>query len=129
MRAIKIDVVKETVEEIEISGSLDSMYAALQCDCICSVGIHLTPCEVLWVDDEGLLKDPIGAFTIVGYPNPLSGHGIILGVTSSGANRSTKYSADLVRRMVEFTDPKYLPKPEIKVISFNEDNRPAFNTH
>lgn len=117
MKAIKIDVVKKTVEDIEISGDLISMYKALECDCVTSV--RITDDEILWVDDDGLLHDnPIGAFLFENYPQVLSGHGLILGVTGSGENRSTKLKSESIKELIRFEDVKNLPEPSIHFVNF-----------
>lgn len=119
MKAIKIDVVKKEVTEIEINGDIKSMYEALECDFI--EGITLIEREEkLWIDEEGLLRDePLGAFRMLGYPQVLSGHGLVLGITSSGENRGTWLEVDQIKRLVEFVGLDEIPEPSFTVTTFD----------
>jgi hypothetical protein len=105
MKAIKIDVVKKEVYEVEISSDIKTMHKQLECSCFAAAG-HLKNKDMLLVDDEGLLVEkPLGFFIISGYPNLLSGHGLVVGVSRSGATVPAKSTADGIKQMVEFIDP------------------------
>lgn len=122
IKAILIDVEAKEVREVELQSKgrdsyLDAMYKQLKCDCITSALPHLfnTVGHVMFVDDEGLLKDkPMGAFYIEPHKDcVLSGNAIIVKVGEEGESLSHKLDVDLLALMVEFTDVKNLPEPEM----------------
>lgn len=116
MRAIKIDVTKKEVYEIQIDGSIQSMHAALECETFDMVRLSRT--EILWVDDEGLLKkNPVGAFKIDTYPQLLSGHGLIIGIDPGGYNVETKISVEDIKDRIAFKDVDQLPKAALHFFS------------
>jgi len=115
MRAIKIDVVKRQVYEVDVKPGIEEIYKQLECDCFDTVPI--TPRkEILYVDDNGLLIDKkLGAFSIGTYPYILSGHGLILGL-SGPDSVATKLSLGVVRSLVKWRDVSELPEPKIEVL-------------
>jgi len=84
MKAILIDVHSQTIKEVEIeknaSVNIGHIYEHLKCDCFTSVGIDEN--NDVFVDDEGLLKlTPLSKFFLYkGYPQPLAGNGLIVGI-------------------------------------------------
>lgn len=88
MKAIHINPITQTIREIEIPSSSDgghlaAMYAVLECSLVDVV--RLEDGDGIFVDDEGLLKDEPGPFfTLWGYPNPIAGHGLVLGCDEDG---------------------------------------------
>lgn len=88
MKAIHIDPTTKTVREIEIPDPatgehLSAIYAVLGCRAFDLV--RLEGGDAVFVDDEGLLKDDPGPFFgLWGYPNPLAGHGLVLGADDDG---------------------------------------------
>ncbi len=117
MRAIKIDVIKKEIYEIDIPGDRTSMCKALEADGYDSV--RIAKAEMLWVDGEGLLrKPPLGAFMFHPYPQALPGHGLIIGLRGP-ENAATKLTLEEVRESVEFVDISELPVPVIQFASFD----------
>lgn len=117
MRAIKIDVTKKEIYEVEITDDIKTIYKHLGCDCFCQVGRGLKSGDMLLVDDNGLLHEkPIGAFTFGTYPQPLSGHGIFIGTDEAGETIDAQSDIEFIRTQVRFTDVKNLPEPEFKII-------------
>jgi hypothetical protein len=118
MRAIKIDVVKKEIYEIDIKGGYQSM-----CQVLDSEGydpIRISKTEKLWVDGEGLLRrPPLGAFMYDPYPNALSGHGLILGLRGPDSV-GTKLTLEEVRVRVRFVGVEELPLPVILMASFEK---------
>ncbi len=114
MRAIKIDVVKKDVYEVDVNNSLEAIYQQLECDCFTTVAINFRNSDSLLVDDEGLLHEPLGAFIIGTYPQPLSGHGLIQGVGEEGETIPAKSKLDYIKSIVVFVDPSKLPEPKIE---------------
>lgn len=119
MKAIKIDVVKKEVYEVEITSDIKTFYKHLECGCFCQVGRRLPNGDMLLVDDNGLLKDThLGWFTFGTYPQPLTGHGLMVGTSRSGETVPCKSTLEYVKSAVRFIAPKSLPKPKIEVRSF-----------
>ena len=120
MKAIKIDVVNQTITEIELAPGIDAIYQELDCNlftCISPIGFP--PGDAIYIDDEGLLRDPvIGAFSVRGYPQVLSGHGLIIGTDSEGESISCKCILESIKKAIRFEDPHYLPEPGFKIIHF-----------
>jgi hypothetical protein len=119
MRAIKIDVIKKDVYEVEITPDIKTFYKHLECDCFCQVGRRMKNNDILIVDDEGLLKSAIGAFKFDTYFQPLSGHGLIYGTSGSGETIPAKSSIDDIKSKVTFMGTNGLPEPKIEVRSFD----------
>jgi hypothetical protein len=98
-KAIKIDAVNRTVTEVEINDWQDIAPA---------IGADLFTCvdlgggETLYVDDEGLLKNPEHFMMIGGYPEPIAGSGLILGTDEMGESKDTELTVELVRDGVHF---------------------------
>lgn len=87
MKAIHINPKTQTIREIEIPNNGDELnpaiYAILECQLFDVV--RLEGGDGIFVDDEGLLKDEPGPFfTLWGYPNPIAGHGLVLGCDEDG---------------------------------------------
>lgn len=84
MKAILIDVHSQTIKEVEIeknaSVNIGHIYEHLKCDCFTCVGIDEN--NDVFVDDEGLLSlTPLSKFFLYkGYPQPLAGNGLIVGI-------------------------------------------------
>jgi len=61
--------------------------------------------ETIFVDDEGLLKNPSHFFLWRDYGQPLAGNGLILGVDhNTGESESTHLTVEEVADMVTFVD-------------------------
>lgn len=119
MKAIKIDVIKKEVYEVEITSNIETFYKHLECDCFCQVGRRLPNGDMLLVDDNGLLiSKPVGVFEFGTYPQALSGHGLMVGTSRSGETIPCKSTIEYVKSVVRFITPKSLPKPKIEVRSF-----------
>ena len=103
MKAIKIDVVKKEVYEVNIEDTLEAIYEQIESDMF-EVALAIRPQgDVVYVDEEGLLKVSKGWFTIQGQPQPLSGHGLVVGLDHhNGASRDVKVTVDEVRKIVTF---------------------------
>ncbi len=117
MRCIVIDVESREVKEAQIPETADSGVSFIQG----VVGGHFASAgivkghprgegeDVLFVDDEGLLKEKAGSFAFAGmnHPTPLGfeGSGIVVGIDRVGETVGAKVPLDEVRRMVQFTRP------------------------
>lgn len=120
MKAILIDVEKKEITEVEHDGSLDSTHALLKCDCITSAESHLfgPVSHTLFVDDEGLYREPpIGAFQIANG-QVLSGNGLIVGAGLEGEDISHNVNIKSISQVIRFCDISELPEPSFEFISF-----------
>ena len=107
MRAVLIDPVAKTVEEIDSPLDLKSLYALLQCSTLdlVTVGEH-----DLYVDDEGLLvEDPV-FFSIRGYPQPLAGRAVLCRHNVEGNCAPATLSLATVRQRVTFPRDDRAPR-------------------
>lgn len=120
MIGIKIDVIKKEIYEVELTSDYKEIYAQLECGTFACIGVKtLAPRDTIYIDDEGLLReDPIGAFSIRGYPQVLSGHGLILGTGPEGDSVDYRTPIQVVKELVRFEDLYYLPKPTFQITSF-----------
>lgn len=107
MRAIKIDVEIKEIYEVEISNDIDDIYRHLKCDTFDCVSINDN--NTLYLDDEGLLKEPLGIFSIGEYV--YSGNGLIIGLNNQGASIDCDLSLSTVDKMIDFDQFKTLPTP------------------
>lgn len=103
MKAILIDPFTETISEVDYVGPYQQIYALLShetmpVDCYTVVG--LDDGESIFVDDEGLLKDPTHFFIWKDYPQPLAGKGLILGCDDEGKTIGTELTLDYVKSKV-----------------------------
>lgn len=118
MRAIKIDVLKKEVYEVQIKGDCPSLYKQLDCETI--TGVRISKTEMLYVDDEGLRRRPLlGAFRINGYPQALPGHGVIVGLRGPD-EVSSGLHVEAVRANVQFVDISELPAPVFTTYHFEK---------
>jgi len=77
MKAIKIDAEKRRVTEVEVSGLADMQEAV---DGLIEVGHYFSGSpDVIYVDEEGLLKGPENFFLLRGVTEMLAGNGLIVG--------------------------------------------------
>lgn len=107
MRAIKIDVVNQTITEVEMKGSsLNEMYRLLECEMIEAITLNRAtkkkPGNILWVDEEGLLKPSIGYFELEDFPQTLSGHGLVTGIDYDGETVATTLSVEEISSKIEW---------------------------
>ena len=102
IRGIQIDAEKRTVKEVRVIGDYKAIYPFINCDCFTVVGISDT--EGIYVDDEGLLKEPKHFFMYQGYPEPLAGNGLILGTNDEGDSVDTQLTVEFVRKQIKCAD-------------------------
>lgn len=110
MRAVIIDPWNRTVYATDKPDwSLEAMYQTLSgpdgfrpVDDINSVRVGRD--QMLWLDGEGFLIPDVSCWKLRGYPRPLAGIGLILGITEDGYNKETMLEVDWVQSMVEWTN-------------------------
>lgn len=118
MKALHINVITKEITEIDLEKGLQPLYKALECDTFAAVVPRGFPAgDCLYIDDEGLLKEPIGAFTVKGFPQVLSGHGLVVGTDEDGDSADVKLTLDELKEIAEFTSVDQLPEPGFTFIS------------
>lgn len=110
MKAIKIDVEKKEVYFVEIDkkDELKSIYKHLGANMF-EVALTLRgQNDMVYVDEEGLLKPKNkipGWFMIEGQPQPLAGHGLVVGCNpNTGASRDVKCTIEFIQGVVQFLE-------------------------
>jgi len=101
MKAILIDSVNREVKEVDVT-DYKSYYPLINCECFTVVNFGKDN-DSIFVDDEGLLKDPENFFMFRGS-NPLAGNGLILGTDSKGESIAPKITLEQVKEAVKFLD-------------------------
>jgi hypothetical protein len=80
------------------------IYKLIDCEPSPFTVVELPNRDVIFVDDEGLLKEPRYFFTIKGYPQPLAGKGLVLGTGPDGQTVSAKMSFQELGEMVGYVE-------------------------
>ena len=100
-----IDPEARTVTNVKVDvkdgSGIEDIYRHLGVDCFDLARINRHG-DAVFVDDEGLLKDPEYFFAIEGYPEKLAGRGLVLGCDARGETVSPVASFDSVKRGVKF---------------------------
>lgn len=109
MKAILIDVEAQELRYVDVikenGSSLQSMYDQIGCDLV--EVINIDDQNDLFVDEEGLLKlDENSKFFLYdGFPQPLAGNGLILGLEANeGETIATTLTLEEVAEKVIFAD-------------------------
>lgn len=103
LKSFLIDPFQKTVRPMEIENNIDEWHKVLDCQIYTHVmlGKHRDKPIDLWVDDEGLLRQPnYPYFYWIGYHEPLCGYGMInssTGPESISSNLSLQYVATRVQ--------------------------------
>jgi len=104
MRAIRIDMKKKTVTEVELD-STDTLKALQE-----QVGGLITTAHCLengddiYCDDEGLLKHQEGFFRYERVSPPCVGNGIIVGHDGHGRTVAAKSTLEDIQKAIVFMD-------------------------
>lgn len=90
-----------TIEPVAMTGGADNLqdiYRLLACDIITAA--HLDAHDAIYCDDEGLTHGPVYQFFgVKGYPQPLAGRGLIVGIDAEGHDCAPRISlADIKAR-------------------------------
>lgn len=102
MKAILINVHNRTVTEVDIDGGLDSLYKALGVNIVeIAQNDLLRGQDVMYVDEEGLLKDNL-FFDMDGGYQSIAGNGLIVGTDEDGNSCDAETPLDSVVEAVNF---------------------------
>ena len=107
IRAILINPRDKTIEEIDHGPYADHGFAeALGCDMICTVPLpsHGGRRHMLITDDEGLFVPDQRFFSIAGYPQPIGGPSVIVGVGDAGETLSATVPLAVAIKAVSWLD-------------------------
>lgn len=103
MKALLIDSKNRMVKQIEIGEDFTEISKAIGCDVFAAPHI-LKNNDTMYVDDEGLLKDPQHFFLLDTYPQPIAGNGLILGCDHEGDSIDAKTSLTELADRIKFMD-------------------------
>jgi len=102
VKAIKIDAENRKVEEIEINNLVD-MQEAVGGFIQVGYGFPDTP-DVIYVDEEGLLKEPKNFFALDGQTEILAGNGLVIGYGKLGESIDAEITMDYIKGKVLWMD-------------------------
>ena len=105
MKAILINPKLQTINEINYSGDYKDIYKLTECSTFtCVYPFNLNE-DVIYLDDEGLLKQSNYCFTFRcdnGHNPILCGNALILGTDEEGESQDVESSIDEIKRRVSF---------------------------
>ena len=80
MKAYLINSETKTITPVDYNGDYNTIYTHIGCDLFDVVYANINEHRIsVFVDDEGLLKNPQHFFILKGYGQPLAGNGLVLG--------------------------------------------------
>lgn len=106
MRAIKIDVQKRDVYEIEMKGGdFRELYGVIgnNCTCFCAP-IRFDNDDTMFSDDEILLRpnDIVGGFIMPDWSYPIYNNAVIIGADDEGESVSAKSDINELKNQITF---------------------------
>lgn len=101
MKAILIDVKARTVTDIVMSKGIEVIRKLIGCECFAQ-GFTTEDRDTCYVDDEGLINGTKEFFYFKGYPQPLAGNGLVIGIDSGGESVDVKTSAKELAEQISF---------------------------
>jgi hypothetical protein len=108
MKALKINVVTQQIEEIELKDGygLKAIYDAIGNGCnLFECPITFDNGDTIYCDENGLLKEPIGAFMMKDWAYPIQGNGLLVGTDIyTGESIPVKTSAEELASQIQFLD-------------------------
>ncbi len=100
MKALKIDVATKKVTQVEIQ-DYKEIYKHINAELFCCP-VQFPNGDVLYADDEGLLKEVVGCFCMPNWNHPIVGNAIILGSTEYGESTDCKTKAEYLQSTILF---------------------------
>ena len=104
MKGILINAEKETISVVEHDGDISTLYKLLGCRTIEAVYPFMHQ-DVIYIDEEGLLKDSNFSFTFETDGNgfiPLFGNGIVVGTDEEGNDIACQSILEDIKHRVTF---------------------------
>lgn len=115
IQVILVDPFDQSLSYIDISESnLQDYYKAMQCDCFDVV--YLGGGVIMYVDDEGLLKDNM--YFKLGQAN-YAGRSILANETEDGGTTDCMLTIEEVIEKLEWLPEGHVEEPLMKFIPFN----------
>lgn len=102
LRGFLIDPEAKTIKQVVHNGDYKQIYEFTGCDCFTVVQIDDVNC--VYVDDNSLLDSPRYFFVLKGYPQPLAGKGLVLGVDREGETIGSNFELEELQPLVSFTE-------------------------
>ena len=105
MKAYLIDPAARTVEQVQYSGDYHQIYELIGASTFDVAYINAKR-DGLFVDDEGMLRDPEtqSYFLVQGCPNPLAGKALCLGCNDEGESVAPRITLQELRQRVIWID-------------------------
>lgn len=106
MKAIKIDVEKRDVYNIEMGKDYREIYKVIGNNCtMFAVPVTFENMDSLFCDDESLLRNDIkGGFMMPGWVTPIIGNAVIIGTDDEGESVDCLSDLDEIKSKVVFLD-------------------------
>jgi hypothetical protein len=99
---------RDIVSVLHDVSNYKEIYKLIECDDSPFTLVYIDDRNVIFVDDEGLLKDARHYFNVEGHPFPIAGIGLVLGTDPEGETTSTSLSLPELQAKVSFTERKLL---------------------
>ena len=113
MKAILIDPFDESVSEVDYNGDYKEISNLINCGPIDCVSLDDT--NDIYIDDEGLLKNPTRYFRIFSYKtmriSTLAGKGLILGHNDEGESIATTLDVNEYAKTIQFLPDTHVEEP------------------
>jgi hypothetical protein len=121
IEALKIDVTNRTVEAVTLPATdgLKILHELIGCQTM--GGFYLDGCHYCYVDDEGLLGEVKGWFSLPGFSHPIAGNAVVTGSNiRTGADASVKPGLlEQIQNSITFLGADEADvEPDIDVISW-----------
>jgi len=84
------------------------IYKLIECEGSPFTLVYIDDHNVIFVDDEGLLKDQRYYFNVEGHPFPIAGIGLVLGTDAEGETTSTSLTLPDLLAKVSFVERKLI---------------------
>jgi hypothetical protein len=105
MKAIKIDVVNQKVEQVNIGNDLEDIYEQISNGCSTFTCVYgLETADVIYADDEALFQDVQGGFMLHSMKYPIVGNGLVLGTNLEGESISPEVSVEFIQKNIIWLD-------------------------
>ena len=105
MKAIKIDIVNQKVEQVNIGNELEDIYEQIDNGCSTFTCVYgLDTADVIYADDEALFKEVQGGFMLHSMKYPIVGNGLVLGTNLEGESVNPEVSVDFIEKNIIWLD-------------------------
>jgi hypothetical protein len=113
-----IDSEKREIRPHVYNGDYKTIHSAIGCDTFTVATFCPDTGDCAFVDDEGLLKSPVLFFSINGFPQPLAGKGLVLGIDDEGDGVAPTIDLERLTRNVRFYELFGRDAKTRKIIAF-----------